>query len=88
MLDGDAVFGVICVEHYNRDAFSNQDARNLELLAPQAAIAILNAQQFEEILELSEANRSLCLIFRMICALLQLVSGDTSKTYTIADTIV
>jgi len=46
---GREVVGVLSVEHKNIAAFSEQDERNIELLAAQAAVALKNAQQFEEL---------------------------------------
>lgn len=46
---GDEVFGVINVEHPDRSAFDEEDQHNLDLLAAQAALAIRNARQYEEL---------------------------------------
>jgi GAF domain-containing protein len=46
---GDRIIGVINVEHPDEDAFDEQDRQALELLAAQAAIAIENAWQYEEL---------------------------------------
>jgi GAF domain-containing protein len=43
------VIGVLSIEHPRPNAFSPEDLRNIELLASQAAVAIQNAQQFEEL---------------------------------------
>jgi GAF domain-containing protein len=45
----DQVIGIIDLEHVDYDAFSEEDQRDLEALAAQAAIAIQNATLFEEI---------------------------------------
>jgi len=46
---GREVVGVLSIEHREIAAFSEQDERNIELLAAQAAVALKNAQQFEEL---------------------------------------
>jgi len=46
---GDRVIGVIDLEHPKRHVFDREDQRWLELLAAQAAIAIQNARQYEEL---------------------------------------
>jgi GAF domain-containing protein len=43
------IIGVLSIEHPNFDAFSVEDVQNVELLAAQAAVAIHNAKQFEEL---------------------------------------
>ena len=43
------VIGVLTIEHPEHDAFSIEDQRNIELLAAQAAVAVHNAEQFEEL---------------------------------------
>ncbi len=46
---GKEVIGVINVEHPDGSAFDEEDRRDLELLAAQAALAIRNARQYEEL---------------------------------------
>jgi GAF domain-containing protein len=46
---GEEVIGVINVEHPDHNAFDEEDRQVLESLAGQAAIAIQNAQQYEEL---------------------------------------
>lgn len=46
---GDDVIGIINVESSVLDAFNENDKRNLELLAAQAAIAIQNARRFDDL---------------------------------------
>lgn len=46
---GGQVIGVLSVEHTAFNAFSSEGVRNLELLAAQAAVAIQNARQYEEL---------------------------------------
>ena len=46
---GELVIGVINVEHPDYGAFDKEDQRDLESLATQAAIAIQNARQYEEL---------------------------------------
>jgi len=53
---GDQVIGAIGVRHPERDIFTLEDQRNVELLAAQAAIAIENARR---ITELAQANEEL-----------------------------
>ena len=45
----DAVVGVINVEHPETNAFDEEDKRNLELLATQAASAIQNSHLYREL---------------------------------------
>lgn len=45
------VIGVLSIEHPRLNAFSPEDVRNIGLLASQAAVAIQNAQQFQELEE-------------------------------------
>ncbi len=52
---GERIIGVLSIEHPKPAAFSEEDVHNIELLAAQAAVAIENAQLFEErVKELSE----------------------------------
>lgn len=51
---GDAVIGVINVEHSDEDAFDKEDKRALKSLAAQASIAIQNARQYEELKQTKE----------------------------------
>ncbi len=46
---GERVIGVINVEHPDEGTFDEQDRQALELLAAQAAIAIENARQYQEL---------------------------------------
>ncbi|MGA9349743.1 MAG: GAF domain-containing protein [Anaerolineae bacterium] len=46
---GEEVIGVLNVEHPNHNAFDEDDRRDLESLATQAALAIQNARQYEEL---------------------------------------
>jgi GAF domain-containing protein len=46
---GEKIIGVINVEHPDYRAFDEDDKRDLESLAAQAAIAITNARQYEEL---------------------------------------
>lgn len=46
---GEQIIGVISVEHPDFNAFDSEDQRVLESLAAQAAVAIRNAQQYEEL---------------------------------------
>lgn len=49
LLIGGQALGVINVEHPGQDAFDTDDERALEALAAQAAIAVQNATQYEEL---------------------------------------
>lgn len=51
ILINQALFGIIDIQHSEPDAFSSGDASNLETLAGQMAIAIQNAQLFDEALQ-------------------------------------
>jgi len=46
---GSEIIGVVSIEHPRLGAFAEEDVQNLELLAAQAAVAIKNAQQYEEL---------------------------------------
>lgn len=48
---GGRVIGVLSIEHPNPAAFSDEDVLNVELLASQAAVALQNAQQYEELMQ-------------------------------------
>ena len=48
---GDEVIGVINIEHPNSKVFHEDDQRALEALAAQAAIAIQNARQYEDLMK-------------------------------------
>jgi hypothetical protein len=43
------VIGVLTIEHPGRSAFTTEDVQNIELLAAQAAVAIKNARQYDEL---------------------------------------
>ncbi len=64
------VLGVLNVESQEEDAFSPADRTTLELLADVAAIALENAQLFQELKEkadqLGQANRRLWLLVELI----------------------
>ena len=45
---GERVIGVLSIEHPQPAAFSDEDVRNIELLAAQAAVAVENAQRYRE----------------------------------------
>lgn len=49
LMYGDECIGVLDVEHREVDAFSEEDQRVLETLADQAAIALWNAVQYEQL---------------------------------------
>jgi len=46
---GEQIIGVFGVEHSTYHAFDSEDVRDLEALAAQAAVAIQNAQRFEDL---------------------------------------
>jgi len=54
---GERIIGVVNVEHPDEAAFDEQDRQALESLAAQAAIAIENAQQYEELRDTYEELR-------------------------------
>jgi GAF domain-containing protein len=45
---GEHIIGVLSIEHPTPAAFGDEDVRNIELLAAQAAVAIENARRYEE----------------------------------------
>ncbi len=59
LIIGSEVTGVISVEHPQLSAFTNEDVKNLELLAAQAALMIKNAQQYKETEKMRVANTAL-----------------------------
>lgn len=46
---GEQIIGVLSIEHSKPAAFSKEDVYNIELLAAQAAVAIQNAKQYEDL---------------------------------------
>ncbi|HEV7683907.1 MAG TPA: GAF domain-containing protein [Pyrinomonadaceae bacterium] len=52
---GKVVTGVLSIEHHALNAFSDEDLKNIELLAAQAAIAIENAESHEDLQHLHQA---------------------------------
>ena len=44
---GERIIGVLSIEHPKPAAFNDEDVKNVELLAAQAAVAIENAQRYE-----------------------------------------
>ncbi|HPO87490.1 MAG TPA: GAF domain-containing protein [Candidatus Hydrogenedentes bacterium] len=84
---GDRAIGVLSIEHPRRSAFSIEDVRNVELLASQAAIAIQNAQSFEELRRTKELVGA-----RTALAWMGMVSNTwqhaiTQRAYTISNGI-
>ncbi len=56
---GEQVIGAINVEHSEFNAFDEEDVRALDSLAAQAAIAIRNAQEYQEVTILQKAAAAL-----------------------------
>lgn len=50
MIAQNRIIGVITLDHYEAEAYSQRDVETVEALAQQAAIAILNAELYEEAL--------------------------------------
>ena len=48
---GERIIGVLSLEHPKLAAFTNEDVMNVELLASQAAVALQNAQRYEELIQ-------------------------------------
>lgn len=68
LLSGGATLGVIAVQSYRPDAFSDEDMRLLTLLANQASAAIRNAQMFEAAQERARQLRLINDVSRQITA--------------------
>ncbi|MCZ7538509.1 MAG: GAF domain-containing protein [Anaerolineae bacterium] len=68
LLAGGATLGVIAVQSYRPDAFSDEDMRLLTLLANQASAAIRNAQMFEAVHERARQLRLINDVSRQVTA--------------------
>lgn len=81
----DQVIGVINVEHPDLAAFGAEDRQNLESLAAQAAVAIENADQMDE---LARANQELQELDRARTQLLSVVSHELQTPLTLMQSII
>jgi GAF domain-containing protein/ActR/RegA family two-component response regulator len=66
MWSGDAIIGVINVEHTSIGAFDEDDRYVLELLAAQASIAIQNARQFDQLRRINKHQEVIYLASKVI----------------------
>lgn len=69
---GGEVIGVVSVEHPRPDAFTDEDGRNLELLAAQAAMAIRNAQLYQTEQRYAQALEAIQVTSAGVSAILEL----------------